>query len=283
MYKYLFCLSIHFCLFPLFRSYGQTIDYLPEDSITIVRLLTNVLPSDTISPMIRFGEKFCDTPYIASTLEKSTDEHLIINFREMDCTTFVENTLALARTYSEKKTGFSDFTHHLQFLRYQNGRIEGYPSRLHYFSDWITDNSRKGIVKEITPALQAVRIAKKYDYMSRNSNKYPALRQNPSAIKKIKEKEMLLSRQSFYYLPKDSLTETRLQKINNGDIIAITTDIKGLDIVHVGIACKKEGIVYLLHASQNKGKVILDPTPLTEYLKPHPRQTGIRVIRPLLK
>ena len=283
MYKFILCLSAHFCLFPLYLLQGQTIDYVPEDSLTIVRLLSPIPPFDPKSPMIQFGEKFYGTPYLASTLEKNGDEHLIINLQEMDCTTFVETVLAFARTYSEKKTGFSDFTRNLQLIRYQNGHIEGYPSRLHYFSDWIIDNSRKGIVREITPTLQAVRINKKYDYMSRNSIKYPALYQNPIAIKKIEEKENLLSQQPFYYVPKDSLTPNRLQKINDGDIIAITTDIKGLDIVHVGIAYKKEGIVYLLHASQNKGKVILDPTPLTEYLRPHPHQTGIRVIRPLLK
>ena len=261
---------------------GRQISYTPQDSILVTGLLKEDIPAHA-QTMIYFGEKFCGTPYTAATLEKGPHEHLVINERELDCTTFVENTLALALTYNEEKYNFADFARNLQLIRYRGGKIENYPSRLHYFSDWIADNTEKKIVAEITCTLFPVSTKKDYFFMSRNYERYPALRNNTNAIEKIRERENKLSRQYFCYIPKDSLSGSRLAQINDGDIIAITTDIDGLDISHVGIAYKIKGSVHLLHASQKQGVVIIDTLPLPDYLQGHKRQTGIRVIRPLFK
>ena len=69
-------------------------------------------------------------------------------------------------------------------------------------------------------------------------------------------------------------------KIQNGDIIAITTSVPGLDISHTGIAVKeKDGMVYLLHAPDAGQKVQLTKEPLAKSLQAHPKQMGIVVLR----
>ena len=56
--------------------------------------------------VVKIGLSFLDTPYVAATLENGADEKMVVNLRELDCTTFAENTLALARTVKNGKTDF---------------------------------------------------------------------------------------------------------------------------------------------------------------------------------
>ena len=68
-------------------------------------------------------------------------------------------------------------------------------------------------------------------------------------------------------------------KIKDGDILAITTNIKGLDVVHVGFAFWKSGKLHLLHASSIAKKVIEDPQSLYDYSKNKKAHTGVRAMR----
>lgn len=77
------------------------------------------------------------------------------------------------------------------------------------------------------------------------------------------------------YIPKTSLNVSSEElDIKNGDIIAITTNIKGLDVVHTGFACWVDGKLHLLHASSVMKKVILDSQTLFEYSKNKKAHTG---------
>ena len=68
-------------------------------------------------------------------------------------------------------------------------------------------------------------------------------------------------------------------EINDGDIVALVTNIDGLDVSHIGFAFWQDGKLHLLHASSGEGKVIRDHTTLFSYQMGKSRQTGIRVIR----
>ena len=68
-------------------------------------------------------------------------------------------------------------------------------------------------------------------------------------------------------------------KIKNGDIILITTHIKGLDTSHLGFAWKKEGKTYLLHASSKGKQVMISSLPLQEYMEGIDSQSGIMLAR----
>jgi hypothetical protein len=81
------------------------------------------------------GRMFLETPYVAHTLEVEGPERLVVHLGGLDCLTFVESTLALARCVRRGRTTMDDFRAELQQLRYRDGRIDGYPSRLHYFTD----------------------------------------------------------------------------------------------------------------------------------------------------
>jgi hypothetical protein len=157
--------------------------------------------------------------------------------------------------------------------------MDGYASRLHYFSDWIYNNTVKGILRNVTPRLGGVETEIDFSFMTSHSDLYPRLIDNPEFIDKIKEQEKKLSKKNYQYIPKEKIKQAE-EKIINGDIIAFTSNIEGLDVNHVGLAIKKDdGRVYLLHAPDVGSNVQITEIPLAEYVNKGKRNTGIMVAR----
>jgi hypothetical protein len=223
------------------------------------------------------GVSFLGTPYVAGTLE-APDEHLVINLRGLDCVTFVENVLTLSRCIKSGRTSFDDYKAQLQFIRYRDGNIDGYPSRLHYFSDWIGDNERKNIVRDMSREI-GVRQRKQIHFMTSHPTSYKLLA-NGRFLEKIRETESVLSARDHYYVPKAQLSEVEAL-IESGDIIAITTSIDGLDVIHTGLALRSNGVLKYLHAPLSKGKVQISEQSLVKYLAGNLKHTGVMVARPL--
>lgn len=248
------------------------------DTTTITNILIELDQADVNSPqefVALAGKQLLGKPYVANTLEGDT-EMLTVNFDQLDCTTFMETAVALAMTVASNRTSWRDFIYNLEQLRYRGGRVDGYPSRLHYISDWIVDNSHRDNLKEATALIgKPDYLIKTIDFMSTNRDKYPALKDD-AAFSGIKNAEIGYRSHRFPYIKPMNIAKA---KIEEGDIIAIVTSIKGLDVSHVGIATIVDGRVHLLHASSKAKKVIVDPLPLDEYLRRNRQALGVRVIR----
>jgi len=230
--------------------------------------------------MVKVGTFFLGTPYVAHTLELGKDEKMVINLRELDCTTFVENCLALTRTISSGKADFGHFVKELEYIRYRNGIRNGYPSRLHYFSDWIYENEQKKIVLNVSRDIAHTIMPNRVSFMSTHPESYPVLIGDLQMIREIADKEKEISERMTWYVPKSSVEKIEGQ-LKDGDIIAFTTHIEGLDISHVCIAVMKDGHIKFLHASSKSNKVILSEGTLEEYLMGSKMASGIMVARPL--
>lgn len=229
--------------------------------------------------IIKIGHYFLETPYVAHTLEVNSDEKLVVNLREMDCTTFAENCLALARTVKNTNPDENTFFDELRTIRYRSGLIDRYPSRLHYFSDWIYENARKKIVRNITAKSGGVSKKIELNFMSTHPDSYSVLRLHPEFISEIAKQEKTISGRQFKFIPESKLGKYE-KKIKNGDIIGISTDIAGMDIMHVVIAFWKNDKLHILHASQSKGKVLVSEETLYQYLITSKKATGIVIARP---
>lgn len=260
------------------------VDYSPNDSSFIVSLLKKADRSaGTSSLALSFAREFIGLPYVAHTLEAHETERLIVDTRRLDCTTLVENVAALTICAAKGLTAFSNFTSILTALRYHGGKIDQYPSRLHYFSEWIEDNTAKGFVNEIqtpNPPFTAVQRLV-LNYMSRHTGSYKALRDNPAFVREIIKHEKALAGKTYKYIPKAEIKNTAMMRntINDGDIIAIVSNKPGLDIAHVGVAVWHKDGLHLLNASMIHHKVVEEPMTLRRYLQKHPSHLGIRVIR----
>lgn len=229
---------------------------------------------------VEIFKSFLGKPYAPNTLEiNGVEEKIVVNLEAFDCATLVEQGLALSIMSVQQKDKLSDLEQTLTRIRYRGGKLDGYASRLHYFTDWIQDNERKGIVKDITQSLGGELLKKPINFMTTHRNLYPNLSEQ-ATFDLIKEVEKRLSSTGFYYIPKAKLREVEVN-IEEGDIITITTNIAGLDVSHDGIAVKKGGRIHLLHASSDAQKVIISEDPLVDYLLKNKKQTGVVVCRPL--
>jgi hypothetical protein len=232
------------------------------------------LPTSEI--VIEIGKTFLGVDYIAHTLENEGEERLVINLRGLDCVLFCENALALARCVKADTPTFDDFKKQIQLIRYRNGVIDRYPSRLHYFSDWIFDNEKKGIVKNVTESIGGVKLEKIINFMTTHVENYRQLKGNPEFMKVIADIEREINGRPFYYIPKESI-EKHASKIRNGSIIAITTTIEGMDMAHTGIAIRQGEALHFMHAPITGSKVQITEKTLADYLAGNKKQTGIVV------
>jgi hypothetical protein len=245
---------------------------------TLVRLSTVDLTNRSINDLVvEIGSWFFETPYVARTLELPGDEELVIDFMGLDCTTFLETIVALSRITERGLLSMSAYEEELERIRYQNGIRNGYPSRLHYFSDWIFQNDEKGILVDVTKEIGGRRYANAPFFMSSNPTLYTQL-SNPAYVSLIREAEAAISTREYYYIPKEEISTVEA-KIKSGDLIAITTAIAGLDVVHVGLAVNFAGRIHLLHASTSSMRVEVSDKPLHDYLGGNKSQTGIMVCR----
>jgi len=227
--------------------------------------------------VLEIGKFFLGTPYVAGTLETKRAEHLVVNLRELDCVTFVENVVTLVWNIKSGEKSYEAFRRLLQKIRYRGGRLQGYPSRLHYFSDWIHDNKKKGIVKDVTAKIGGRPLKKVMTFMTTNPDLYPLLK-NVTNLRRMKSVERAISRRSLFFIPKNDLRRFEY-RISDGDLIAITTKTKGLDVQHVGLAARVKNRIHLLHASSIDGEVVLSKKTLYRYLVQSRARSGIMVAR----
>lgn len=260
--------------------------YTKADSTTVVALLhkakTQRLATAAQCQMF-FARQLLGIPYVGGTLDRHDSEELVVNLRELDCTTYVETVTALTLSAMQQKYTFSAFTENLRRLRYRTGTGVDYVNRLHYFSDWIDDNTSAGICTEIQApnppftAVQTVRV----NYMTRYSSKYRMIVAHPEWKPAIGGMEQRLSGKRYRYIPKSRIDNSALMRsaIHDGDIIAIITNINGLDTKHIGIAAWHSDGLHLINASSIHKKTVEEPMLLSTYLKKHKTMTGIRIVR----
>jgi len=242
--------------------------------------------------IINVALEFVGIPYVAGTLDANYNaenniinenniisENTIINFAGLDCVTFFENSLCLARCIRKQMYNFDDLINEVTFTRYRNGVISDYSSRLHYTSDWIFDNVKKGVIQDITKNIGGEEYKFEVSYMTKNPQHYKALNQKNSdlLIHKIKEIEANINKQTFYVIPTSKIPQIA-KNINNGDIIAIAISTVGLDYGHIGLSFDNK----FMHASMKSKKVIIDKS-IENYINTvtKNRNIGISVLRPM--
>jgi hypothetical protein len=237
--------------------------------------------------MAGIGVSFVGTAYVPRTLEVPGRERLVINLRELDCVTFVENVLALGRfvhlhdrsVLEDEEWLRGEYRRLLTEIRYREGKLDGYPSRLHYFSEWIADNEVQGLVRDISRELGGVADDTPIDFMSTHADAYRQLSE-PGVVEEIARTEARLSSRPRYHIGEEHI-EDAAAGIADGDIIAATSTVEGLDIAHTGLALVRGGTVFLLHAPLVGSEVQISEVPLSQRVQRIAGQDGIMVARSL--
>ena len=238
------------------------------------------LPKDSCRTL-HFAKKMLGVPYVAGTLDGNEEEQLVVLVDSLDCTTFVETVLAFCIADKRGERDYEGFKKALTQIRYRDGILNGYTSRLHYFSDWIRNNEQMGFVKECTSETVCSQPKELWlDFMTTHVDSYLPMKKNPELVKEMASHEKNWQGTVVSYIPKEKLNlPPEGLKIKDGDVLALVTNIKGLDVVHVGFAFWKDNQLHLLHASSSAKKVIEDPKTQYESSKNTKAHIGVRAIR----
>ena len=236
--------------------------------------------------MARIGERFVGADYIPATLEVPGPERLVINLRAFDCVTFVENVIALAwftrrdgaAALADQASARRRYEGYLTTLRYRDGVIAGYPSRLHYFSEWLGDNARRGNLEVVSGSFGSRLDVEPIGFMSAHPGSYRQMAE-PGVASAIAAIEMQLNaRGGRRMVPEEGIAAVAAQ-IHDGDVIAATSTLPGLDIAHTGIAVWHQGKLHLLHAPLVGKSVERSEQPLADRIVVIKGQDGIMVGR----
>jgi hypothetical protein len=247
------------------------------------------LPTTTAQGVLRFGKSFLGYAYPQSRtdttqrignspqLQPIEEEGLDINLKKFDCVTFVENMVALTQTRRTTTPNFDNFKRNLANIRYRNSVVD-YAARLHYFSDWLFENEKRGLLRDITKDIGGQIFPKSVFYMSYKKDTLYGNMADSATFVAVQAVEKEITKRQKFYIPKDKIADIE-SKIRDGDIIAVTNRLEGMDIAHTGFAIRKNGRVHMIHASSQFHKVVITDVPLADYVIKNKAQTGIMVGR----
>jgi hypothetical protein len=227
--------------------------------------------------------KFLGATYREGLLDQGKTENLFVSLTEFDCVLFVETVLAFSRNLISANPTYENFVQNVEEVRYVNGKLDGYCSRLHYFSEWIRDNQRRNIVRDLTGELGGVNLDKTLNFMSSNWEKYPRLKNSEANYQCILAMERKIATEMkaepLRYIPTEKI-DSIYPLLKAGDIIAVTTNLKGLDATHTGLVYLTPKGVGFIHASPS-GQVTV-ASDLQRYIENVDQAIGIMVARPVL-
>ena len=273
----IFLSAVSYC-----SSIAQNVIYTKTDSLVFENYINEfskykTLPTNQL--VLKTASFFLGKPYIASTLEISDTEKLIINLREFDCTTFVESCLALSLTLKSDNHSFSNYCNTLKQIRYRDGEIIDYSSRLHYVSDWMFEHEKKGVLQNISKDLGGNLENKMINFMSSNIKSYKQLLTHNDLRKKVKKTEVKLNKRGGYYVISKEKLYTCENAIKEGDLVIFSTSISGLDFTHMGIIKTHKGQVSFIHASSNAKEISIEEKGLIKYCNESKKCNGIVILR----
>jgi hypothetical protein len=235
---------------------------------------------------MRAARELVGVPYVNYTLEVDDRiESPVVNLSAMDCWTFYENALGFARMLTYKPGPYrpQDLLHMVELERYRDGICTGsYLSRMHHLEEVFHDNQRRGLAENVTRRLPGSEpIQREIREMTVQWKNYRYLRSNPALIEPMGRIEAQVSRLPVFHVPKAKARSIE-NHLQDGDICAITTNLKFGYTSHVGLILRINGRAHFAHATsdRSKGRMTIIDGPITDYLNGNPKHAGIIICRP---
>lgn len=229
--------------------------------------------------MTKVAQQLIGVQYVGGTLDGPGREMCSVDMLRLDCVTLFEVTLNMARIMHLGKDSITDLVEAVTFTRYRDGMLTDYTSRLHYTSDWIDNNIKKGVIADVTKELGGEPFPLHLGFMSKNPKYYPALVANPEFVDVMRAIEERVNATQRFIIPTSKIEQIENQ-LQDGDIIAIATSKAGLDYSHTGLIVRDGSRARFLHASSAQKRVVFDK-PIADYVSSVSTNLGITILRPL--
>ncbi|NPB08298.1 MAG: DUF1460 domain-containing protein, partial [Aquificae bacterium] len=123
------------------------------------------------------------------------------------------------------------------------GGVISYETRRHFFLDWL-ELGFKDAGKEVSEEAFLV---------EKTLNKGEVLKGVPER------------RVRYFVVPKDALLRGDYKNLKEGDLVGVYSEKEWLDVSHIGVVVKKEGKVFIRHASSLYCRVVDEP--IEEFLR----------------
>lgn len=226
-------------------------------------------------------------PYENFTLE--VDDHIespVVNLQAMDCWTFYENALAMARMLvpANPQPRASQMLRLIELERYRNGVCDGtYLSRMHHLEEVFANNETRGWANNITSSLPgAQRLHREVREMTTGWRQYRYLRAQPELLGPMAEIESRVSALPVWHVMKSDVARIE-PNLQSGDICAITTSHADQYTCHVGLILKMQGKAHFMHATsaRNQGRRVIVDVQISQYLQRVSHHAGVVICRPL--
>lgn len=205
----------------------------------------------------RISSAFLGARYRGDTLIGGPDkaEVLVIDFNEVDCTTFIDNVEALSRSRGKKT-----FLKNLIRIRYFDGKID-YRHRRHFFSDWFSRSPR--IARDVTAEIS-----------SETVTHHKVLNRRPDGGAYVAG--IGFSPRELRYIPAAAITENIVSRLKTGDYVGVYSLTNQEDVSHVGIVVRHDGRVWFRNASSLPANRKVVDSLFLNYMRSKP---GIIVLR----
>jgi hypothetical protein len=220
--------------------------------------------------LTRVGIKFIGKPYRANALSSSNPEDLVADLTSFDCVTLIENSLALTHSKGDE----SGYRTALVHFRYAGDSVQ-YEKRYHYFSDAM---SQLGYPLLGTQDMLQ-KLPKSFSFLS---NFLASKQHGQINLALLRSRESELAKKDFYFTP-NALVDRLVPLLESGDLVGLVSKNPAIDFLHTGMVYRKDGKVYLLHASQEFKRVMVSKQTLRDYLKTHRQFIGVSAFRPIFK
>jgi hypothetical protein len=220
--------------------------------------------------LTRVGLQFIGKPYRANALSSSNPEELVADLTSFDCVTFIENSLALVHAAGDE----SGYRTALVHFRYAGDSVQ-YEKRYHYFSDAMRQLGYPLLGTQ--DMLQ--KLPKSFSFLS---NYLASKKHGQINLALLRSRESELAKSDFYFTP-NALVDRLLPLLESGDLVGLVSKNPAIDFLHTGMVYRKDGKVYLLHASQEFKRVMVSKQTLGDYLKMHRQFIGVSAFRPIFK
>ncbi|MCS5698127.1 DUF1460 domain-containing protein [Cyanobium sp. FGCU-52] len=256
----------------------QDPEFVGESREIAIRAVDDTVGRPIGQALVGLASRYLGTPYRAFSLDKGPGERLRLDLTGFDCLLFVEQLLGLvnSRAVSTQSEAVDQFVDHVRRLRYDEGKVD-FCHRHHYFSRWAEAAERAGYLVNLTPYLPgAVTRTLELNWMSTHPSAYAPMREpaNRDCITALERG--LSTRQS--YLPLAQLPAA-LPSLRDGDLFALVTRLKGLDVTHVGLVRVNGDRVEAIHAAPGRGVMLSED--LARYAAGVPDVIGATVLRPM--
>jgi len=202
---------------------------------------------------------FLETPYLADTLIGSaeTAEVFVLRLDGVDCFTLLDTVEALRRA-----ADFDGFKAALRRIRYRDGRVD-FLRRNHFFSEW--GEAAFPHLRDATALVGGEGVLRVEKSLNQKADGSPYLPGYP------------VTKREIAYIPAEAVDASVLARLQSGDYVGIHSPSPGLDVSHCGIAVKKDGKLFLRHASSRSTLRKVVDEELTAYLGGN---KGLVVYRP---